>query len=559
MRLYRIDYPKILWGIVLLSLPFAMPRAAEAEPTRKETARQVGLALSQADAPTRQEAVKKQLAAFSELSRLTAREAAMVSVLEKEYKRAYSAYEKAQQALEETEKKKIYASLQSGDEAVMAPLEKEASHREKILTDASVRLALIKRRLEPARSQLAALTARRDGVLDEMAGLVSPKKAPSGVLPPASTDVAILKEGKNLAEAPSVPTETLTDLPRKQAEYAEELADLGYYEEKRAQDLAVLETPEPAVDLSKRFKIDGELRIDNNDTSNHHAVDPERKRIQFPDDRLRLRARIYMDYNLDNNWHAIGMLESEKALHGDDSMNGTIDLDRYYLKGAVGKVMVMAGAFGKTLAEGNIYDSRFKGIQVAYGDHHPWYYEGAFGKVNEADEVTALTAIYQKGEHKLSLGAYGFRMDGGNNRNIGMLGYEMPLGGWWRVGAQYLLGHDETEPGGSGGVFSLSRGEENSWEKGNLYTYAKYYYQPRATYVEHTMNGVADYMHGFKGYGLGLSYTLTRDWVLSLEYDDLEDLQYGTRSRTLWAGLSYYFKNYGNEEPEDQDKTEGTK
>lgn len=64
-----------------------------------------------------------------------------------------------------------------------------------------------------------------------------------------------------------------------------------------------------------------------------------------------------------------------------------------------------------------------------------WYYEGAFGKVNEADEVTALTAIYQKGEHKLSLGAYGFRMDGGNNRNIGMLGYEMPLGGWWRVGA----------------------------------------------------------------------------------------------------------------------------
>lgn len=175
----------------------------------------------------------------------------------------------------------------------MAPLEKEASHREKILTDASVRLALIKRRLEPARSQLAALTARRDGVLDEMAGLVSPKKAPSGVLPPASTDAAILKEGKNLAEAPSAPTETLTDLSRKQAEYAEELADLGYYEEKRAQDLAVLETPEPAVDLSKRFKIDGELRIDNNDTSNHHAVDPERKRIQFPDDRLRLRQDLH--------------------------------------------------------------------------------------------------------------------------------------------------------------------------------------------------------------------------------------------------------------------------
>lgn len=107
MRLYRIDYPKILWGIVLLSLPFAMPRAAEAEPTRKETARQVGLALSQADAPTRQEAVKKQLAAFSELSRLTAREAAMVSVLEKEYKRAYSAYEKLSKRLKRRKKEDL--------------------------------------------------------------------------------------------------------------------------------------------------------------------------------------------------------------------------------------------------------------------------------------------------------------------------------------------------------------------------------------------------------------------------------------------------------------------
>ena len=305
-------------------------------------------------------------------------------------------------------------------------------------------------------------------MLDEMAGLVSPKKAPSGVLPPASTDAAILKEGKNLAEAPSAPTETLTDLSRKQAEYAEELADLGYYEEKRAQDLAVLETPEPAVDLSKRFKIDGELRIDNNDTSNHHAVDPERKRIQFPDDRLRLRARIYMDYNLDNNWHAIGMLESEKALHGDDSMNGTIDLDRYYLKGAVGKVMVMAGAFGKTLAEGNIYDSRFKGIQVAYGDHHPWYYEGAFGKVNEADEVTALTAIYQKGRAQTLF--RGLRVPHGWGQQPGtsaclVMRCLLVAGGVWEP--SIFWDTMKQSPAAAAVAFSLSRGEENSWEKGN--------------------------------------------------------------------------------------------
>ncbi|MCH3950621.1 MAG: hypothetical protein LKE33_06780 [Acidaminococcus sp.] len=558
---------KILWSLTLAALPLYASGIAYAGASREDEARRVGLALSKDDAPEMQERLRENLDQFTNLSRITVRESAMVSVLEKEYKRALATYNSAQKALEETEKKKIYASLQGGDETTMASLEREAAKRDKTLAEASVRLALIKRRLEPARAQLQALTQKRDALLDSMAGLVP---AASG----ASSSSILIKEQKenhkdNVSTASNaspavaagpVPTEELKELSKQQANYTQELADLGYYEEKRANDMAVLETPDPAVDVSKKFKIDGEIRIDNNDTSNHSAIDPERHTKQFPDDRLRARARIYMDYNIDDNWHAVGMLESEKAFHGDDSMDGTIDLDRYYLKGSIGKVIVTVGAFGKTIADGNIYDSRFKGVQLAYGDKKPWYYEGAFGEVNEADEVSAITASYHApGDQTLEAGVYGFRMDAGNNRNIGMLGYKTPLGGWLHFGAQYLYGHDETEPGGSGYVFSLSRGEENSWAKGNLYAYAKYYYQPRATYVEHTMNGAADYMHGFKGYGLGLSYTLTRDWVLSLEYDDLEDLRYGTRNRTLWTGLSYYFKNYGDDEPEDEEKTQGTK
>ena len=108
---------------------------------------------------------------------------------------------------------------------------------------------------------------------------------------------------------------------------------------------------------------------------------------------------------------------------------------------------------------------------------------------------------------------------------------------------------------GNGFVWTLSCGREDSWRPGAQMGYLKYYYQPRATYVEHTMNGMADYMSydasglgprrgGFRGWGAGLSYTLQKDLMLGLEYYDLFDLDTKRRSRTVWASLTGYFKNY---------------
>lgn len=58
------------------------------------------------------------------------------------------------------------------------------------------------------------------------------------------------------------------------------------------------------------------------------------------------------------------------------------------------------------------------------------------------------------------------------------------------------------------------------------------------------MNGMADYMNGFKGVGAGLSYTLQRDLVASLEYYHLKDLTDHDTNNTIWFGLSYYFNNH---------------
>lgn len=42
-----------------------------------------------------------------------------------------------------------------------------------------------------------------------------------------------------------------------------------------------------------------------------------------------------------------------------------MDLDRYYLTGMVGSSRLTAGVFSSYLAEGNIYDSKFKGIRIS--------------------------------------------------------------------------------------------------------------------------------------------------------------------------------------------------
>jgi hypothetical protein len=247
-----------------------------------------------------------------------------------------------------------------------------------------------------------------------------------------------------------------------------------------------------------------------------------------------------MDYNLDGNWHLLGMLESEKAIKGDGK-NGQIRLDRYYVQGHIGEALVTAGAFGAMMAEGNVYDSKFKGGMVEFGDAVK--YRLRAGSVDQANNVFTATATYNQPNYGLDAGVYRFNLDNDDNRTIIMGNFRKPIGPF-DFGAMYLHGSDGVYGGGNGYVFTLSHGKYNSWLPGNSYWYAKYYYQPKSTYVEHTMNGMADWMDGFKGPGFGYSYTIRKNLVLNFEFDSLQDLTSGEHNSTYWLGLSWFFSNY---------------
>lgn len=348
-------------------------------------------------------------------------------------------------------------------------------------------------------------------------------------LVPRSSEEREALRRKLMHEMDQITSDDWERLARRRVEYADELSAIGYFDRESSYMQASTEVKAPKPP-EKRFKIDGEARVDYGAHSAYKSIS----------DRSRARVRIYGNYNIDDNWHFISMLENEKILSGKGE-DSWMDIDRWYLTGKVGSTQVDAGAFGSFLAEGNIYDSRFTGVRVS--GKEPFSYMAEAGTIKHAGFAAAAEASTTHDIYTLGAGLYRFDLKDRGERNIYMLNVHRPLGGLFDLGLMGLLGEDE-RTSEKGYVVSLTRGKENTWQRGNTYYFLKYYQQPYTTYVLHTMNGLADYMDGFEGIGAGIHYTVKPDWLLQAEYYNLKDLEEGGGNHTFWLALSYYFSNY---------------
>lgn len=391
-------------------------------------------------------------------------------------------------------------------------------------------------------NQRAGDTGSREAVPSAASGSSSAAKAAESGMPadgtvvpstpflvPRSSEEREALRRKLMHEMDQITSDDWERLARRRVEYADELSAIGYFDRESSYMQASTEVKAPKPP-EKRFKIDGEARVDYGAHSGYKSIS----------DRSRARVRIYGNYNIDDNWHFISMLENEKILSGKGE-DSWMDIDRWYLTGKVGSTQVDAGAFGSFLAEGNIYDSRFTGVRVS--GKEPFSYMAEAGTIKQAGFAAAAEASTTHDIYTLGAGIYRFDLEDRGERNIYMLNVHRPLGGLFDLGLMGLLGEDE-RTSEKGYVVSLTRGKENTWQRGNAYYFLKYYHQPFTTYVLHTMNGLADYMDGFEGIGAGIHYTVKPDWLLQAEYYNLKDLEEGGRNHTFWLALSYYFSNY---------------
>lgn len=280
--------------------------------------------------------------------------------------------------------------------------------------------------------------------------------------------------------------------------------------------------------VDKKVNMDGEIRF-------HYGANQG----SFPKDdhSSGLRIRVGFDRALSRDWRIHTMVEGKKDFHNYDD---SLELERLYVTGKVGESSLRAGKFGYLMADGNIYDSAFTGVRFDTGDVVK--YTLSYGKTNYSQKTAVATVKYRDYDYDLEGGIYHYKRDGdGASNTLWTAGGNYHFDDF-SIGAMYLQSSLSDRAGNrSGYVVNLKNGELKTYRPGTYTVFAKYYNQPKNTYISHGMNGLANRMEGFKGYSLGVHRTVARNVVAGLEYYGLQDKITGSDGNTWWLFVSRYF------------------
>lgn len=283
--------------------------------------------------------------------------------------------------------------------------------------------------------------------------------------------------------------------------------------------------------VDNKVKVDGEVRY-------HYAFN--RGSNQWDKDSSGIRTYLGFGTNINEDWRVNGMMDIEKSFV---NYNNKFELSRLNVVGKLSSSILTAGSFGYLMAEGNIYDSGFKGAKADFGK--PVKYTLSYGKTDYTKKLSIATARYDDFDYNLEVGIYHYQLDNGvyNQNTIRTLGGNYNFSNFG-IGAMYLGSSLKDSKGESNGyVFSLNYGDLKTYRPGTYNIFIKYYNQPLGTYIEHGMNGIGNLglMQGFKGYGIGTHYTFANNLVGGLEYYNLTDKVSGERGKTWWSELTQYF------------------
>ena len=322
------------------------------------------------------------------------------------------------------------------------------------------------------------------------------------------------------------------NVDRLAAEFADELDSLGVR-------VAALEKK------SDNVKITGEVRYHYADNSGDASKLAGKNGYA-----TKLRSRIWLTGQINDDWKYTGMLQNEQILK-DDKGDETTDFQRAYVNGKLGGVAVQAGRYNLNLAQGNVYDNRFDGIQASYGKDVKLTV--GYGKADPGTKTTISDQVYyadltgKVGALDLGAGYYSFDGDATTGiltekNDIFKVSADYAFTNDLKLGAMYLKGDDmDTDIDDDGYVVTASYKGAKASQVGSWGLVAKYYDQGATTYADHTMNGLADDMFGFKGYSVFANYTFAKNIVGQVEYYDLKDKVTDLKAKTLWSQVVFTF------------------
>ena len=288
----------------------------------------------------------------------------------------------------------------------------------------------------------------------------------------------------------------------------------------------------------------------------------------------RLRTRIFVNGNINEDWTYTGRFENNQILSDIDGKSkgstgdDDVTLNQAYVSGRLGCVKVIAGKGDHYTGNGFVYDDTAEFIRATYGKDvqvsayvgkpvttaSDYGYEKMWGgEVSGKIGKLTLAAGYDefkdsKGSADAYSGGYVPAKKGDDN-------------GIWNVSAKYkfddfTLGatylHSDVDVYNSpyndvdtdGYVISAGYKGADKNKPGTWGLFANYYDQGAGTFVAHTMYpGDWSYYvdEGFKGYMVGGGVTLAKNMVYQLHYYDLEGKESGLDDQVLWSRLQIMF------------------
>ena len=284
----------------------------------------------------------------------------------------------------------------------------------------------------------------------------------------------------------------------------------------------------------------------------------------------RLRTRIFVNGNINEDWTYTGRFENNQILSDIDGKSkgstgdDDVTLNQAYVSGRLGGVKVIAGKTDHYAGNGFIYDDTAEKIELSYGkDVKLTAYYGIPTDYGY-DKMWGASVGGKVGNLSLSAGYDKFQ-DALNE----IQGYGVPNSaktgtdnGIWNLSANYKFGdftlaatyldsdidlrdnskYKDVDTNGyviSAGYKGADKNKPGSWG-----LFANYYDQGAGTFVAHTMYpGDWSYYvdEGFKGYMVGGGVTLAKNMVYQLHYYDLEGKESGLDDQVLWSRLQIMF------------------
>ncbi len=347
------------------------------------------------------------------------------------------------------------------------------------------------------------------------------------------------QSGANGSEAGRFSPSAFPCITQLMDEFAPEVEALGY------SSLPQLTDPKVKIAHDKDLQVHGEIRYS-------YANNEGSPKYTWVDNRL--RARIYLDKKINDHWTAHAMAEYDKSHISKDtaesraisrgSHDGDVRFSRFYVEGSYTwwdiPFTIEAGKTYAYLADGNVLDSDFHGVKVTAKPDVDTSVSAGIGKVNDTENTQFLEAWQRQKRWDYMLGWYHWN-NYDNPTTITAAGSNYNVGNY-RLGGMYL--HSDKKDGSGAAdsyVASVRFGQNFPWITHTYEFDLKYYNMAGNTYINHTMNGLGNYMNGFTGWGAMFYYTLYENLLFSLQYYDLKDKTTSEKSRTLWADLTWGF------------------